>query len=185
MRRLLNTVYVTNEQSYLYLDGENIVCKVDNEIKLRIPFENVENVICFNYMGCSPALMGKCVEKHIPINFVSPQGKFLAKVCGETKGNVFMRVRQIDIFREKGLLLAQNTMASKFSNTIQLIKRTLHDNSDLRENIQIQSVLELLKQKCTDIYDTKSIEEVIGIEGNCASAYFSIFNNVFSPNSVE
>ena len=33
MRRLLNTVYVTNEQSYLYLDGENIVCKVDNEIK--------------------------------------------------------------------------------------------------------------------------------------------------------
>lgn len=72
MRRLLNTVYVTNEMSYLYLDGENIVCKVDDEIRLRIPFENVENIVCFNYMGCSPALMGKCVEKCIPINFVSP-----------------------------------------------------------------------------------------------------------------
>ena len=85
MRKLLNTIYVTNEQMYLMLDGENLVCKAEGEIKLRIPFENVENIVCFSYLGCSPALMGKCVEKLIPINFMSPQGKFLAKVCGETK----------------------------------------------------------------------------------------------------
>lgn len=36
-------------------------------------------------MGCSPALMGKCVKNMIPINFISPQGKFLAKIVGETK----------------------------------------------------------------------------------------------------
>ena len=83
MRKLLNTIYVTNEQMYLMLDGENLVCKAEGEIKLRIPFENVENIVCFSYLGCSPALMGKCVEKLIPINFMSPQGKFLAKVCGE------------------------------------------------------------------------------------------------------
>ena len=61
MRKLLNTIYVTNEAAYLTLDGENLVCKIDGEIKLRIPFENVENIVCFNYVGCSPALMGKCV----------------------------------------------------------------------------------------------------------------------------
>ena len=99
MRKLLNTVYVTNEMAYLTLDGENLVCKIDGETKLRIPFENIENVVCFNYIGCSPALMGKCVSKAIPINFISPQGKFLAKVCGETKGNVFLRVAQIDVFQ--------------------------------------------------------------------------------------
>ena len=138
MRKLLNTIYVTNEMAYLTLDGENLVCKIDGEIKLRIPFDNIENVVCFNYIGCSPALMGKCVSKTIPINFISPQGKFLAKVCGETKGNVFMRVAQIDKFRECGLILAQNTMAAKFSNTRQLIRRTLHDNPPLRNDEQIK-----------------------------------------------
>ena len=128
MRKLLNTIYVTNELMYLTLDGENLVCKIEGETKLRIPFENIENIVCFNYVGCSPALMGKCVSKTIPINFISPQGKFLAKVCGETKGNVFLRVAQIDRFRECGLTLSQNTMAAKFSNTRQLIRRTLHDN---------------------------------------------------------
>ena len=29
MRKLLNTVYVTNEMAYLTLDGENLVCKIN------------------------------------------------------------------------------------------------------------------------------------------------------------
>lgn len=48
MRKLLNTVYITNELAYLSLDGENFVCKVDNEIKLRMPFDNIESIVCFN-----------------------------------------------------------------------------------------------------------------------------------------
>lgn len=180
MRKLLNTVYVTNEMSYLYLDGENLVCRVEDEIKLRIPFSNIENIVCFNYMGCSPALMGKCVKKCIPINFVSPSGKFLAKIYGETKGNVFLRVNQIDKFRNNGLMLTQNTMAAKFSNTVKLIKRTLHDNENLRNDKEIIKVLNTLKLKVSQIYDTKSIEEAIGIEGNCAKMYFSIFNKLIT-----
>ena len=176
MRKLLNTVYVTNEMAYLTLDGENLVCKIDGETKLRIPFENIENIVCFNYIGCSPALMGKCVSKTIPINFISPQGKFLAKVCGETKGNVFLRVAQIDTFRESGLILAQNTMAAKFSNTRQLLRRTLHDNADLREDEEVKNTIEILTAGIEKVYSAKSVEEIIGIEGYCAQSYFSVFN---------
>ena len=184
MRKLLNAVYVTNEMAYLTLDGENLVCKIDGEIKLRIPFENIENIVCFNYIGCSPALMGKCVGKTIPINFISPQGRFLAKVCGETKGNVFLRVAQIDKFRECGLILAQNTMAAKFSNTRQLIRRTLHDNAELRDDQEIQKVMEALSAGIDQVFETKSVEEVIGVEGYCAQQYFSIFDKLITNKKV-
>ena len=184
MRKLLNTIYVTNELTYLTLDGENLVCKIEGETKLRIPFENIENIVCFNYVGCSPTLMGKCVSKTIPINFISPQGKFLAKVCGETKGNVFLRVAQIDRFRECGLTLAQNTMAAKFSNTRQLIRRTLHDNASLRGDEQINKVMEVLDSGIEKVFDAKIIEEVMGIEGNCAQNYFSIFDKLITNQKV-
>jgi len=180
----LNTVYVTNEDSYLMLDGENLVCKIDGEIKLRIPFDNVENIVCFNYVGCSPALMGKCVAKMIPINFISPQGRFLAKVCGETKGNVFLRVAQIDVFRDSGLELAQNTMAAKFSNSRQLIRRTLHDNPNMREDEQIASVMEILGAGVERVFEAESIEEAVGIEGYCAQSYFSIFDKLITNRKV-
>lgn len=184
MRKLLNTIYVTNEQAYLTLDGENLVCKVDGEVQLRIPFENVENIVCFNYIGCSPALMGKCVGKTIPINFVSPQGKFLAKVCGETKGNVFLRVAQIDKFREQGVMLARNTMAAKFSNTRQLIRRTLHDNAALREDEEIKRVLAVLDEGIDKVLEADQVEAIVGIEGNCAKAYFSIFQKLITNPKV-
>lgn len=184
MRKLLNTIYVTNEQSYLTLDGENLVCKVDKEEKLRIPFENIENIVCFNYMGCSPSLMGKCVSKTIPINFISPQGKFLAKIYGETKGNVFLRVAQIDKFRENGITLAQNTISAKLSNTRQLIRRTLHDNEQLRKDSEIQNVMNVLEDGIDKVFEAQTIEEIVGIEGNCARNYFSIFNKLITNSKV-
>lgn len=184
MRKLLNTIYVTNELAYLTLDGENLVCKIEGVEKLRIPFENIENVVCFNYIGCSPALMGKCVSKTIPINFISPQGKFLAKVCGETKGNVFLRVAQIDKFREMGLSMAQNTMAAKFSNTRQLIRRTLHDNAPLRDDEKIKTVMDVLDAGIEKVAGANSIEEIMGIEGNCAQNYFSVFDKLITNQNV-
>lgn len=184
MRKLLNTLYITNEQAYLSLDCENFICKIDGEERLRIPFENIESVVCFSYIGCSPALMGKCVSKLIPISFISPQGKFLAKVCGETKGNVFLRVAQLDNFRNNGLELSQKTMAAKFANTIQLIRRTLHDNVDLRSDAEIQYVIKVLGDGIEKAYKSNSIDELLGIEGNCAQNYFSIFDKLITNERV-
>lgn len=180
MRKLLNTIYITNELAYLTLDGENLVCKINDTEKFRVPFDNIENIVCFSYLGCSPALMGKCVSYQIPINFMSPQGKFLAKVCGETKGNVFLRVSQIDVFRENGLILAQNTLATKFSNCIQTIKRTMHDNPALRSDEDILSAINTLSDGIDEIYNVDSFDKALGVEGNCAKNYFSVFNKLIT-----
>ena len=184
MRKLLNTIYVTKEDAYLSLDGETLLCKAEGQKLLRVPFDNIENIVCFNYMGCSPALMGKCVEQKIPINFVSPQGRFLAKVCGETKGNVFLRVAQIDCFRERFLPLAQNTMAAKFFNTRQVLRRSIHDKPELREDAEIQKAVSVLEKGAAAVLDAESVEEVIGIEGNCAREYFSVFPKLFRADSI-
>jgi len=69
MRKLLNTLYVTTPKSYLSLDGENVVVLLDDDEKFRIPFVNIENIVCFGYMGASPALMGKCVNDNVSLNF--------------------------------------------------------------------------------------------------------------------
>ena len=180
MRKLLNTLYITNENAYLSLDGENLVCRLEDENKFRIPFDNIENIICFNYLGCSPAVMGRCVDKCIPINFVSPGGRFLAKVCGETKGNVYLRVAQIDNFRKNHIVLARNTMSAKFCNCVQTLKRTLHDVPELRQDEQIRSTIETLSSGTKRLLEASSVEQIIGIEGNCAHAYFSVFNKMIT-----
>ena len=80
MKKLLNTLYVTSENSYLGLDGENIVVFEEDKEKGRLPLHNLEGIVSFGYRGVSPALMGSCAEKNISLCFMTPQGKFLAMI---------------------------------------------------------------------------------------------------------
>ena len=70
MRRLLNTLFVTSEDAYLALDGENIVVRRDREELGRFPLHNFEEIVCFSYAGASPALMGACVKRSIGLELL-------------------------------------------------------------------------------------------------------------------
>ena len=71
MRKLLNTLYVTSENSYLALDGENIVILEDSTEIGRLPLHNLEGIVSFGYKGTSPALMGACADRNISLCYMS------------------------------------------------------------------------------------------------------------------
>ena len=47
MKKLLNTLYVTSENSYLALDGENVVLLDQEKEAGRIPLHNLEGIVSF------------------------------------------------------------------------------------------------------------------------------------------
>ena len=71
MRKLLNTLYVTTPDTYLALDGENVVILGDEDSR-QFPLHILEGIVSFGYKGASPALMGACVERGIALTFFSP-----------------------------------------------------------------------------------------------------------------
>ena len=91
MKRLLNTLYVTSGNKYLSLDGENIVVLEEQKEIGRVPLHNLQSIVTFGYNGASPALMGACAQRSIDLSFMSGNGRFLARVTGEVKGNVTLR----------------------------------------------------------------------------------------------
>ena len=58
MRQLLNTLFVTSEDIYLSLDGENVVANRGGEAVARYPMHTLQSIVSFSYAGASPALMG-------------------------------------------------------------------------------------------------------------------------------
>lgn len=185
MRKLLNTLYVTSEDAYLFLDGENIVCRIDNEVKFRVPFSNIESIYCFNFKGCSPSLMGKCVEYGIPVSFISPYGKFLARVVGETKGNVLVRKKQFEIFDKCKIQMAQNTVAAKLCNTQYVLKRSLRDYPEIDFDSKLSECISSLKDSVNYIYELNDMDEIRGVEGSAAKMYFYIFDRMVLKNKDD
>lgn len=65
MRQLLNTLFVTSEDIYLSLDGENVVVNRGGEAVARYPLHTLQSIVSFSYAGASPALMGACAQRDI------------------------------------------------------------------------------------------------------------------------
>ena len=67
MRHLLNTLFVTSEDIYLSLDGENVVASREKAAMARYPLHTLSAIITFAYPGASPALMGACAQRGIAL----------------------------------------------------------------------------------------------------------------------
>lgn len=182
MRKLLNTLYITHPEAYLGLDGENVVMIMDGKEKARLPLSNIESIVCMNYLGCSPALMGKCAEESISLCFVSPSGRFLARITGPIKGNVLLRKQQIEMFSdsEKQVVLVRNLIAAKLKNTKNLLLRSRRDNPLADENGALSNCIEVLDNNLAKLPLENDIDVLRGIEGQSAKEYFDVFDLLFT-----
>ena len=53
MKHLLNTLFVTSEDIYLSLDGENVVANRDKQEAARYPLHTLSGIVSFSYSGAS------------------------------------------------------------------------------------------------------------------------------------
>jgi len=180
MKRLLNTLYITNEKAYLSLKGENICVEIEGCIIARFPLHTLESVICFSFAGGSPALQGKCVEEGINISFFSPYGKFLYRACGQSKGNVLLRKEQYrisdDIIRSNDV--AKNFILGKVFNCRWVIDRTLRDHELRVDADKCKRAITLLCASMKQIDQVHNMDQLRGLEGESASVYFGVYDDL-------
>lgn len=176
MKILLNTLYVSDENTWLGIDGENVVAKNGDKEITRRPLSIIEDIYCFNYNGCSTKLMKKCIKEGKNISFFSPEDEYMGTVKGVTKGNIFVRKAQFEQFANPDPLLMQNVVATKLSNTRYLLKKFLKDHKHIDEDGSITKCIEYLESGIDRVYQYTDRDIIMGIEGNCAKAYFDIFN---------
>ena len=187
MKRLLNTLYITGTNRYLSLDGENVVVlEEQNEIG-RVPLHNLQSIVTFGYTGASPALMGACAQRNIDLAFMSGNGRFLARVTGEVKGNVTLRKEQYRVSenKEKSIAIARNFIFGKVYNARWILERAARDYS-------LRLDAEKLKEKSTFLYhslqkirECSAASKLLGLEGEAASVYFSAFDELILQQKEE
>ena len=177
MKKLLNTLYVTRQESYLHKERETIVIKCGDEKLGQFPALTIGNILCFGQISVSPFLMGYCGEQGIGLSFYTEYGKFLANVQGKRTGNVLLRRTQ---YRwaddaEKSLSIARLMLSAKIANCRSVLMREIRNHG---ENAAIQTVIDRLANSLRRIRHAGSLEEARGMEGDAANAYFSVFDEL-------
>lgn len=184
MRKLLNTLYVTTPESYLSKDGMNVVISVNQQEVFRIPIINIEAIVTFGYMGASPGLMKLCTDSGVSLTFLSPNGRFVSRVQGQTKGNVLLRKAQYRLADDQtwSLHLAQLMVAGKIQNYRNVLRRYLRDYGENPEVLTAANTLDIQKR---DALRAKDRAELMGIEGLAANHYFAAFPNLILQQKAD
>lgn len=183
MRRHLNTIYVTSEDAWVRKDGANIVVEVDGVERGRAPIHMVGGLICFTRVGMSPALMAACAENGVAVSFLTPNGRFQARVEGPRTGNVLLRRAQYRAAEDPVLAVpfARGIVAAKAANQRTVVRRALRDHratlSAAAEAAFVEAELRLgdSARRAMLAGDLASLR---GIEGEAASAYFAAFGHL-------
>ncbi|GGF93499.1 type I-C CRISPR-associated endonuclease Cas1c [Paenibacillus aceti] len=180
MRKLLNTLFVTQPEVYLSLDGDNIVLLKDQEKLGRVPLHNLESIVTFGYTGASPALMGYCAERNISIVFLKMNGEFLARVIGASKGNVVLRKKQslLSDNERESAVIARNFIIGKIYNHKWMIERMTRDYPLRIDVAEFKEASEHMSSMMTAIRECEDLEQLRGLEGQAALSYNKLFDHM-------
>lgn len=187
MRKLLNTLYITTPDIYLSLKGENIIVSQKERQLGRVPLHNLEGICTFGQAGASPALMKACADRNISLVFLSRSGRFLARVIGESKGNVVLRKTQYRISDNEGesAKISRNFIFAKVSNQKWMLERMTRDYPLRLDVPAFKATSRELSNLMKKILDTVELDELRGFEGMAANSYFKHFNDMILQQKAD
>jgi CRISPR-associated protein Cas1 len=182
MKRLLNTLFVTTQGTYLARKGNTVVVRVDGETKMRFPVHNLDGIVCFGRVSCSPPLMELCTEQDVTISFLSPEGRFCGRVQGPASGNVLLRRQQYRWAdnKEKSAEIARNIIMAKIANSRNVLLRAKRDHPEKIDMKAIEMAVNELNSSLRGLKRSHELRVIRGHEGKSARTYFGVLDSLIT-----
>ncbi len=186
MKTHLNTLYITTQGSYLAKQGQTVQVRVDGKALGQLPLHNLEGIVCFGRVGCSPALLGACGEQGVAVSFLTERGRFLASVRGFSHGNVLVRRRQYRLADDPAIALdvSRRIVLAKVANSRTVLLRAARDaEADAARIAELERGSSRLAASVHELRRAECLDAVRGLEGEAATHYFGAFDALLSPSA--
>jgi CRISP-associated protein Cas1 len=179
----MGTVYITQEDAFIGKIDERLNVKFDKKIILDVPLIKIDGIVILGRATISPAAISQLLERHIPLTFLTENGKYLGRLEPEVSKNLFVRKAQWQAAGEsiQAIHIVQSIVRGKLKNYRQtLIRRQRECESlDLSKNIT------RLDHAIAQIEATNNIDSLRGLEGAGSAAYFGCFDKLIRNPEFE
>lgn len=183
--QLLNTLYVTTPESYLYLDNSTLRLDVERETRLRVPLHHLGAVVCFGHVSVSLPLMHRFADEGIALVLLDANGRFKGRLEGPVSGNVLLRLAQARRADDPGfsLTVARNCVAGKIKNCRQVLLRGAREAKTEEEATALSRAADDLAASLRALPAAEDLDTVRGLEGEAARQYFGALNMLVRAGS--
>jgi CRISPR-associated protein Cas1 len=179
----MGTVYLTQEDAFIGKIDERLNVKADKQQLLDVPFIKVDGIVVLGRATFSPAVISELLERHIPLSFLTKNGKYLGHLEPELTKNIFVRKAQWAASGEstKSIHIVQQIVRGKLKNYRTGLMRRRRDYSDFSLDKDIEKIEQIMES----INNTYNINSLRGLEGAGSAAYFGAFNKLIKGSEFQ
>lgn len=182
--QLLNTLYVTQAESYLRLENDTLRIEIDHQVRLRVPLHHLSSVVCFGHVGLSAPLMHRLADERISLVLLDDRGRFKARLEGATAGNVLLRQAHHHRVYDEAFTLdtARACVAGKIKNGRQILLRGAREAKLQEDEAVLSRAAEDLAAALRALRASPDLDSLRGVEGEAARQYFSALTRIVRPD---
>lgn len=182
--QLLNTLYVTQPESYLRLENDTLRVEIEREVRLRVPLHHLSAVVCFGHVSLSAPLMHRLADESIALVLLDDNGRFKARLEGATAGNVLLRQAHHRRADDAAFALgaARACVAGKIRNGRQVLLRGARETRVPEDEARLARAADDLAAALRALPSAADLDSLRGIEGEAARQYFAALNLIVRPD---
>ena len=189
-KTFLNTLYIGTEGAHARLENDTVRVELEGEKLLSVPLHHLGSIVLFGVCTTTTSLMMRCAEEGRAFVLLDRNGRFRARVEGPTGGNCLLRKAQYaaQADPEATLSLCRTFVAGKLQNARQVLLRGARDLDGAGKGNASASVRDAAEAHAEGILrlpDAGTTDEVRGVEGLAAQAYFGAFDDLITSGRTE
>ncbi|WP_199245416.1 type I-D CRISPR-associated endonuclease Cas1d [[Phormidium] sp. ETS-05] len=179
----MGTVYVVQDDAFVGKTDERLTVKVGKDKPLEVPLLMIDGLVVLGRATISPAAILELLERHIPVSFLSQNGRYLGTLEPELSKNIFVRAAQWQAAGHSELAVGavRGFVRGKLKNYRHILQRRERENADLN----LADGIAKLESAISPINATDNIDSLRGLEGAGSAAYFGCFNQLIRGDGFE
>ena len=174
----VQTIYLTDNGIQLKRRSNRIVMKKEGKILEEIPVLDMKRIVIFGNNQLSTELMHFLADKGVEVAFLSYWGKFKFRIVPENTRNIYLRMAQHDLYRDRDFRasLSRTVVKAKLGNQRSLLIRYQRN----RPEVDLQVSVAALKDYIDKADQADSVERLMGMEGIGSKVYFESYGKLLS-----
>lgn len=176
-----NVLYLTTPGLYLARDHLTLRIEHERQLKLALPIHHVESICVFGpEILLSPGALRLCHEHGVAVNYLSPDGYFVAQLRGVPDTSVVLRRAHFRAADDSALCLhlSRGFVVGKVQNARNSLLRGAREAPSDDTTAALDTAAEKLARMIQSLPAQPTLDALRGAEGASAQAYFAAFSGL-------
>lgn len=175
----MSYLYVCEQGATIGISNNRFQVKYKDGMLKTIPAETLEVIEIFGKVQITTHCMEECLKRGVNVIFYSTNGAYYGRLISTSHVNVHRQRKQAELGKniEFKLGFSKKIISAKIRNQVVILRRY----SRSKEIDINRSITEMLYMDAK-VKTGKSIEQIMGYEGNAARIYFSVLGKLIDSD---